>query len=48
MESLIIDYGIKEDELVFGLDIGTRTVMGVVGFQKNKDFIVIATEIIEN
>lgn len=30
------------DELVFGLDIGTRNVVGTVGFKQEKEFIVLA------
>ena len=30
------------DELVFGLDIGTRNVVGTVGFKQDKEFIVLA------
>ncbi|WP_341877049.1 cell division protein FtsA [Defluviitalea saccharophila] len=43
-----LDCHFKEEELVFGLDIGTRTIMGILGFQKGKDFIVIAAEQIEH
>lgn len=45
---MISNYNIKEDELVFSLDIGTRTVMGILGFQKNTDFVVIATATVEH
>lgn len=30
------------DELVFGLDIGTRNVVGTVGYKQEKEFIVLA------
>jgi len=36
------------DDIVFALDIGTRTVVGVVGFQEGSCFRVIATETIEH
>ncbi|NMA82782.1 MAG: cell division protein FtsA [Epulopiscium sp.] len=31
-------------DLIFSLDIGTRTVIGVVGYQQNDKFIVVAIE----
>ncbi|MDK2789274.1 MAG: hypothetical protein PWP07_2519 [Epulopiscium sp.] len=42
-----LDRHIRE-ELVFGLDIGTRTIMGILGFQRGNDFVVIASEQIEH
>lgn len=36
------------DELVFALDIGTRSVVGVVGIQEENNFKVISTEVIEH
>ena len=36
------DY-IKET-LCFGLDIGTRTVIGVVGYKDGNDFVIVAYE----
>ena len=31
------------EQLVFGLDIGTRSVVGTVGYKKNqKEFVVVA------
>lgn len=36
------------DELVFGLDIGTRNVVGTVGYRQNKEFIVLAQYSIEH
>jgi cell division protein FtsA len=44
---LNLDRHIRE-ELVFGLDIGTRTIMGILGFQRGNDFVVIASEQIEH
>lgn len=40
--------GLNPDELVFALDIGTRTVVGVVGIQEENRFRIIATEIVEH
>jgi len=39
---------IQPDDIVFALDIGTRTVVGVVGVQEENYFRVIATEIYEH
>lgn len=36
------------DELIFALDIGTRTVIGVVGVQEKDKFKIISTEILEH
>ena len=36
------------DELVFGLDIGTRNVVGTVGFKQDKEFIVLAQYSVEH
>jgi len=36
------------DELVFALDIGTRSVVGIAGIQEGDKFRIIATEIIEH
>lgn len=38
----------QEKDLIFGLDIGTRTVIGVVGYNKDNKFNVLATEIAEH
>ena len=32
------------EPLVFGLDIGTRSIVGTVGYEKNKKFHVIAMQ----
>lgn len=40
--------GIVPEDIVFALDIGTRTVVGVVGIQEEHFFRIIATEIIEH
>jgi cell division protein FtsA len=39
---------IDPEELVFALDIGTRTVVGVVGVQEGRRFRIITTEVIEH
>lgn len=41
---------IKEhpSDIIFGLDIGTRTVIGVVGYSSGDEFIVLDTETIEH
>jgi len=36
------------DELVFGLDIGTRNVVGTVGYKQDKEFIVLAQYSVEH
>ena len=35
-------------QLVYGLDIGTRSIVGTVGYRKGKKFIVVALESIEH
>ena len=40
--------GIVPEDIVFALDIGTRTVVGVVGIQEDQCFRIIATEIVEH
>ena len=38
-----MDTIIQPDKLVFGLDIGTRSIVGTVGYKKNaKEFVVVA------
>ena len=38
-----MDTIIQPDKLVFGLDIGTRSVVGTVGYKKNaREFVVVA------
>ncbi len=37
-----------KDNLIFGLDIGTRTIIGIVGYKQEKEFIVVATKVIEH
>lgn len=39
---------INPDNIIFAMDIGTRTVVGVVGVQEEKFFRVIATEVCEH
>lgn len=36
------------DELIFALDIGTRTIVGIVGIQENGKFKVLAAEVLEH
>lgn len=36
------------DELIFALDIGTRTIIGIVGIQEKDVFKVLAAEVIEH
>ncbi|HAN09541.1 MAG TPA: cell division protein FtsA [Clostridiales bacterium] len=38
----------ENNNLIFGLDIGTRTVVGVVGYKREKNFEVIAMDIEEH
>ncbi len=38
----------NQEDLIFALDIGTRTVVGVVGIEENGKFKVLAVEIIEH
>ncbi|MEY8516883.1 dephospho-CoA kinase [Lachnospiraceae bacterium 29-84] len=42
------DQKIDEKPLVFGLDIGTRNVVGTVGYKERDDFYVIAQDIREH
>ena len=37
-----------DGELVFGLDIGTRNVVGTVGYRKDGDFYVVAQKVKEH
>lgn len=39
---------LNPDELIFALDIGTRSIVGVVGIQEGSRFRIIATEIVEH
>ena len=39
---------INGEELVFGLDIGTRNVVGTVGYKQGERFVVVAQEIREH
>lgn len=38
----------QTEELVFGLDIGTRNVVGTVGYRQGKEFIVLAQYMVEH
>lgn len=44
----MIDTGVFEQPLVFGLDIGTRNVIGTVGYRDDKEFIVVAQQAMEH
>lgn len=39
---------VNPEEVIFAMDIGTRTVVGIVGIQENDKFKVLAAEIIEH
>lgn len=39
---------IDNQEMIFGLDIGTRSIVGTVGYKKDEEFIVVSQEIIEH
>lgn len=39
---------INGEELVFGLDIGTRSVVGTIGYKQGERFVVVAQEIREH
>lgn len=39
---------VNEEQIVFGLDIGTRKVVGTVGYREEEQFVVIAQEIREH
>lgn len=36
------------EETVFGLDIGTRSIIGTIGYKKGEHFEVVAQEIRES
>lgn len=42
------DARVFEQPLVFGLDIGTRNVVGTVGYRRENEFIVVAQQIVEH
>lgn len=39
---------INPEEIIFGLDIGTRTVIGLVGYKKEEEFYILASKLIEH
>src|SRR5262245_42463467 len=43
-----ISAGLDKEELVFALDIGTRSVVGVIRIQEDRKFKIITTEVIEH
>ncbi len=40
--------GLTADNVIFAMDIGTRTVVGVIGKQEDKCFRILATEVCEH
>ncbi|MCR5082035.1 MAG: hypothetical protein K6B15_00995, partial [Parasporobacterium sp.] len=42
------DISVLADRLVFGLDIGTRSIVGSVGYLEKKKFNVLAHHVIEH
>lgn len=38
----------RKENLIFGLDIGTRTIIGIVGYQQNDKFVIVASQVIEH
>ena len=42
------DAHVNEEPLVFGLDIGTRNVVGTVGYRDGKEFIVVGQKVMEH
>lgn len=40
--------GISPDELIFALDIGTRSIIGLVGLMRNDRFHIVAIETVEH
>ncbi len=47
-EGMALDYSQYQDDLIFAMDIGTRTVVGVVGIQEGDSLRIIATEVCEH
>lgn len=39
---------LNPDEIIFGLDIGTRTVIGLVGYKREDIFYILASKMIEH
>lgn len=39
---------LNPDEIIFGLDIGTRTVIGLVGYKREDEFHILASKMIEH
>ncbi len=40
--------GLTQDDVIFAMDIGTRTVVGVIGVQEEQCFRILATEVCEH
>lgn len=47
-KSSLKNEAINPEDIIFALDIGTRTVIGIVGVQEKDKFKVIASEIVEH
>ena len=48
MSDIISEIAYGPDNLVFGLDIGTRSIVGTVGYMDNNGFHVTAMEVKEH
>ena len=48
MSDIISEIAFGPDNLVFGLDIGTRSIVGTVGYMDTDGFHVIAMEVKEH
>ena len=48
VEKNVFDSVYDPEEIIFALDIGTRSVVGIVGIQEKEDFKVICAEILEH
>ena len=42
------DTSVFDQPLVFGLDIGTRNVVGTVGYKTENEFVVVAQYMLEH
>ncbi|MCX8130019.1 MAG: rod shape-determining protein [Clostridia bacterium] len=47
-EKIISLKGVDPDEIIFSLDIGTRTVVGVVGIPEDDKLKIVAAEVVEH
>ena len=39
---------VEQDNMVFGLDIGTRSVVGIIGYKTNNSFHIVAMSVKEH